>query len=276
MRSRWLAVVFCAFVGVIAVAALGCASKAPVTPTDSETLSKTETTGETKAQAPAEAASMTTEQAAAPEAIKTETEIETPPTETPKPEAVKPVPQKPAEPAEPSLIVAPSKPKIAAGTPDDEVVVIDTSRGRIVIEFYSGDAPKHVENFKKLVKDRFYEGRANTFHRYVPDFVIQGGDPLGRDPQKAGTGGPGYTLPAEIKQKHVAGAVAAARLPDTVNPKKESSGSQFYICLQDLAQLDGEYSVFGKVIEGMEVVARLRKGDEMRKLTLEPRANHVK
>jgi cyclophilin family peptidyl-prolyl cis-trans isomerase len=278
MRTHRLVVAFSALVAVVSLIAFGCASKAPVTPTESEpeTMAKSEMTGAPKTEAPAETANAKPEEPSAPESVKTETPTETPQTETPKPEAVKPVPQKPVAPAEPSLIVAPSKPKLPTGVPDEEVVVIETNRGRIVLELYPGDAPQHVENFKKLVKDRFYEGRANTFHRYVPDFVIQGGDPLGRDRQKAGTGGPGYTLPAEIKRKHVKGAVAAARLPDNANPNKESSGSQFYICLQDLAQLDGEYTVFGQVIEGMDVVARLRQGDEMRKLTLEPRASHAK
>jgi len=246
-----------AFVAGMVVFLMGCASKAPVTKT-------TETTG--APQAPPE--SMKPKESAAPETVS--------PTPTPQTTAGKPKPEETTAPAEPSLLVAPPKPKVEGSAPDEEVVVIETNRGRIVIELYPGDAPKHVENFKKLVKERFYEGRANTFHRYVPDFVIQGGDPLGRDRQKAGTGGPGYTLPAEIKRKHVKGAVAAARLPDNVNPKKESNGSQFYICLKDLPELDGEYTVFGQVIEGMEVVARLRVGDEMRKVTLEPRANFVK
>lgn len=240
---------FGVWISVFSLTLGGCASKAPATP-GTETPSQ-------------------------PKAITEKTE--SPPNETPSsppPQTVRP--SAPATPAEPSLIVEPPKPKTPTGTPDEEVVVIETNRGRIVIELYPGDAPEHVKNFKKLVKDRFYEGRANTFHRYVPNFLIQGGDPLGRDRQKAGTGGPGYTLPAEIKRKHVKGAVAAARLPDNVNPKKESNGSQFYICLKDLPELDGEYTVFGQVIEGMEVVERLRVGDEMRKVILEPRASHVK
>lgn len=233
---------------VFSLTLLGCASKAPATP-GAETPSQPEVSTEEKAISPSE----------------------TPPSP---PQTVRP--NVPATPAEPSLLVEPPKPKTPTGAPDEEVVVIETNRGRIVMELYPEDAPEHVKNFKKLVKDRFYEGRANTFHRYVPNFVIQGGDPLGRDRQKAGTGGPGYTLPAEIKRKHVKGAVAAARLPNDVNPKKESNGSQFYICLKDLPELDGEYTVFGQVIEGMEVVERLRVGDEMRKVTLEPRASHVR
>ncbi|MBM3214151.1 peptidylprolyl isomerase [Candidatus Poribacteria bacterium] len=187
-----------------------------------------------------------------------------------------PKPAAPAAPAEPSLLApSSSRPAPPADEPDSEIVVIDTTKGRIVIELYPSDAPQHVANFKKLVQQRFYEARASVFHRYEPGFVIQGGDPLGRDRQRAGTGGPGYTVPAEIKRKHVKGAVAAARLGDNVNPKRESSGSQFYICLDDLPALDGAYSVFGQVIGGMDSVEKLRVGDEIRRATLEPRSSHA-
>ncbi len=140
----------------------------------------------------------------------------------------------------------------------DEVVVIETDFGKIVIELFAKETPKHATNFKKLVKAGYYEGC--TFHRIVPGFVIQGGDILSRDndPKNDGTGGPGYTLPAEFGVKHLRGYVAAARLPDQVNPKKESSGSQFYICLKDLPFLDqAGYTVFGKVIKGMDVVDKI-------------------
>lgn len=139
-----------------------------------------------------------------------------------------------------------------------EVVVIETDFGSIVIELFSKSAPKHAANFKKLVKAGYYEGC--TFHRIVPGFVVQGGDILSRDdnPQNDGTGGPGYTIPAEFGEKHLRGTVAAARLPDQVNPKKESSGSQFYICLKDLPFLDQSgYTVFGRVIKGMDVVDKI-------------------
>jgi len=142
-----------------------------------------------------------------------------------------------------------------------EVGVIETNMGTIVIEFYDKDAPQHVANFKKLANSGFYD--STTFHRVVPGFVIQGGDPLSKDDDRSndGTGGPGYTIPAEIKAKHIRGAVAAARLGDQVNPQKRSSGSQFYICLKDLPFLDGNYTVFGKVIEGIEVVDKIAKVD---------------
>jgi peptidyl-prolyl cis-trans isomerase B (cyclophilin B) len=137
-----------------------------------------------------------------------------------------------------------------------------TELGSIVIELYPKDAPKHVENFLKLVGQGFYTGL--TFHRIVPAFVIQGGDPQSRSnwqSNRLGTGGPGYNLPAEIGRKHVRGAVAAARQGDSVNPNKESSGSQFYICLADLPSLDRSgYTVFGQVVDsGMDVVDKIAR-----------------
>ncbi|MEN3039278.1 MAG: peptidylprolyl isomerase [Candidatus Kryptonium sp.] len=140
---------------------------------------------------------------------------------------------------------------------EKEVVVIETKFGNIVIELFDEVAPKHAENFKKLARDGFYNG--TTFHRVIPDFVIQGGDPLSKDNDRNndGRGGPGYTLPAEIKMPHKKGFVGAARQPDSVNPEKRSNGSQFYICLKDLPHLDGNYTVFGRVIEGMDVVEKI-------------------
>ena len=127
-----------------------------------------------------------------------------------------------------------------------------TDLGTIVIELFPKDAPKHVENFLKLSKENYYTGL--TFHRIVPAFVIQGGDPLSRSnwqSNRLGTGGPGYNIPAEISRKHMRGAVAAARKNDPIlNPNKESSGSQFYICLADLPSLDqAGYTVFGQVAD---------------------------
>jgi peptidyl-prolyl cis-trans isomerase B (cyclophilin B) len=122
--------------------------------------------------------------------------------------------------------------------------------GDIKIEVNKQDAPKTSENFIKLAKSGFYD--CLTFHRIAKDFVIQGGDPEG-----TGSGGPGYTIPAEIKLLHTKGAVAMARLPDQVNPKKDSSGSQFYIALEPLPMLDGGYTVFGKVVSGMDIVTKI-------------------
>jgi cyclophilin family peptidyl-prolyl cis-trans isomerase len=137
-------------------------------------------------------------------------------------------------------------------------VVIVTNMGEIEIELNAEDAPKHTENFVKLVNNGFYAG--TIFHRVVPGAIIQGGDPLSKDtnPANDGTGGPGYTLEAEIKLLHKRGSIASARLGDKINPKKESSGSQFYICLKDLSQLDKlGYTVFGKVVRGMETADKI-------------------
>jgi peptidyl-prolyl cis-trans isomerase B (cyclophilin B) len=139
--------------------------------------------------------------------------------------------------------------------------IIDTERGTIVLELYPEAAPKTVANFETLVNKGFYNGL--TWHRVVPDFVIQGGDPDG-----TGAGGPGYTVPAEIKEKHLRGSVATARTGDDVNPQRASSGSQFYICLEPQPGLDGQYTVFGGVIKGMDAVDKIQKGDHMTKITL--------
>ncbi|MFZ9874510.1 MAG: peptidylprolyl isomerase [Candidatus Methylacidiphilales bacterium] len=141
---------------------------------------------------------------------------------------------------------------------EEEIITLTTSEGVIVIKLDAVAAPKHAENFKKLVKEGFYDG--TTFHRVIPGFMIQGGDPLSKDQAKRsehGTGGPGYTIPAEIGKKHKRGSLAAARQGDQVNPKRESSGSQFYICVVDTAFLDGQYTVFGEVIEGMDVADKI-------------------
>jgi len=114
---------------------------------------------------------------------------------------------------------------------------VKTSKGLIVCELHPEQAPISVTNFINLAKGGFYKGL--TFHRVVADFVIQGGDPQGN-----GTGGPGFTLPAEIHLKHGKGALAWARLGDQTNPQRRSSGSQFYIALKDLPFLDGQYTVF--------------------------------
>jgi peptidyl-prolyl cis-trans isomerase B (cyclophilin B) len=140
---------------------------------------------------------------------------------------------------------------------------IESDRGNIVIELYPAVAPKTVENFEKLAKKGFYDNL--TFHRVVPGFVVQGGDPQG-----TGAGGPGYDLPAEISssEKHLRGSVATARLGDNVNPDRKSSGSQFYICLEPQPGLDGQYTIFGGVIKGMDVVDQIKVGDHIKKIVL--------
>ncbi len=143
--------------------------------------------------------------------------------------------------------------------------IIETDKGTIVIELYSHVAPKTVENFIQLAQKGFYNGL--TFHRVVPGFVIQGGDPKGD-----GTGGPGYTIEAEISTlSHITGTVAMARRPDEVNPERRSSGSQFYICLAPQPHLDGQYTIFGQVVEGMDTVLRITPGDVMRRVTIQER-----
>jgi cyclophilin family peptidyl-prolyl cis-trans isomerase len=142
---------------------------------------------------------------------------------------------------------------------ETNTVVIETSMGDITIELYEADAPLHVKNFKKLVTSKFYEG--TTFHRVINGFMIQGGDPNSKDDDRSndGIGGPGYTIPAEIKLRHEKGSLAAARLGDAQNPKKESSGSQFYIVTGEASHLDGQYSVYGKVIKGLDIADKIQK-----------------
>lgn len=130
----------------------------------------------------------------------------------------------------------------------------DKTTRTAAFELHSDAAPGTVENFKKLAKDGFYNGTA--VHRAFPATLVQMGDPLSKkkDRTAVGTGGPGYTIPAEIRRKHTKGAVACARLPDKVNPQRHSNGSQFYVCLTAQPKLDGQYTVFGNVIQGMDVL----------------------
>jgi cyclophilin family peptidyl-prolyl cis-trans isomerase len=139
----------------------------------------------------------------------------------------------------------------------DQVVVLTTTFGKIVIELDNSAAPVTCENFRKLVSDGFYNH--TVFHRVIPNFIIQGGDPNTKGDNRAayGQGGPGYKLPAEIKLTHDEGAVAMARLPDSANPRRESNGSQFYICLEACPSLDAKYTVFGHVIKGMDVANKI-------------------
>lgn len=170
----------------------------------------------------------------------------------------------------------------------DTRVLIETEYGNMTFRLYN-DTPLHKENFIKLVKEGFYDGL--EFHRVIDGFMIQGGDPVSRNAgltTPLGNGGPGYTLPAEIGRPHYKGTLAAARLGDQVNPDKESSGSQFYIVqgkkidpntlegksvwrgikysekqvktyaeLGGTPDLDREYTVFGEIIDGMEVIDKI-------------------
>jgi peptidyl-prolyl cis-trans isomerase B (cyclophilin B) len=142
----------------------------------------------------------------------------------------------------------------------DEVAIFDLEWGKgkarqtrsFVIEFDEAAAPATVANFKKLVRDKFYLKTA--IHRVIPDYLVQGGDPLSKkkDRNVIGTGGPGYTLPPEIRLKHVRSAVAMGRLPDNVNPQRLSNGSQFYVCLRPIPTQDGKDTVFGHVVSGLD------------------------
>ncbi len=144
---------------------------------------------------------------------------------------------------------------------EEPMLKIKTTDGTMTVKLYA-DTPLHRDNFVKLAKSGFYDGL--LFHRVIKGFMIQGGDPFTRDTAKVaqyGTGGPGYTIPAEIVpgKTHKKGALAAARLADRVNPAKESSGSQFYI-VQDPANcvhLDGEYTIFGEVVDGLPVIDKI-------------------
>lgn len=148
---------------------------------------------------------------------------------------------------------APARP--ASATPE-ELVVLDTTKGRIVIRLFDQDAPKHCQSYRSLVRKGFYDG--TFFHRLVDGFVIQGGDPNTKDSDETndGMGGPGYKLKNESNRwKHLRGRVAAARGEDL-----DSAGCQFYVCLRDLPQLDEmRYTVFGEVVEGMDVVDKIVK-----------------
>jgi len=176
------------------------------------------------------------------------------------------------------------------GQKNETLVLISTDYGNIKIKLYN-ETPKHRDNFIKLVNEKFYDG--TLFHRVIPNFMIQGGDPdskTAKPNQALGNGGPGYTIPAEFNPKcfHKKGALAAARLGDNANPKKESSGSQFYLVqgqvfknenLNMMEQkmgikfsaeqrkiystiggtpfLDQNYTVFGEIIEGLDVIEKI-------------------
>lgn len=162
-----------------------------------------------------------------------------------------------------SLSMKFQEPKSARQFESDKTLCakIITSKGDIVCELDALKAPLSCTNFCQLAEGGFYNGL--LFHRVVPSFVVQGGDPEG-----TGRGGPGYTIPAEIGLKHKKGALAWARLPDQVNPQKRSSGSQFYITLENVPYLDGEYSVFGHTISGMDVVEKIVQGDKILKIEI--------
>src|SRR5713226_2042153 len=136
----------------------------------------------------------------------------------------------------------------------NEVAAIKTSEGEMVIEFWKDAAPNTIENFKKLARAGFYNG--TIFHRIVKGFMIQGGDPNSKDPgkeNKYGQGGPGYKIKAEFNHhSHERGVISMAREPDP-----DSAGSQFFICLGPVPQLDHQYTTFGKLIKGDDVLGKI-------------------
>jgi peptidyl-prolyl cis-trans isomerase B (cyclophilin B) len=161
-------------------------------------------------------------------------------------------PAPPALPALPTPTAPNAKPKTEAAK---EVAVIKTSMGEMVLEFWPDVAPRHVENFKKLARQGFYDGTA--FHRVIKGFMIQGGDPNTKDETKRdqwGRGGPGYMVKNEFNnRKHTRGVLSMARSP--AGP--DTAGSQFFICLADAPHLDGQYTAFGKLIKGDDVLGKI-------------------
>jgi len=141
-----------------------------------------------------------------------------------------------------------------SGDKTNEVAVIKTSAGEMVAEFWPEVAPKTVENFKKLARAGFYNG--TCFHRIIKGFMIQGGDPLSKDPSKEsmwGSGGPGYNIDAEFNDRsHQRGVLSMARSSDP-----NSAGCQFFICLGDVSRLDHQYTTFGKLIKGDDVLGKI-------------------
>ena len=134
---------------------------------------------------------------------------------------------------------------------------IETEKGNLVLELFARDVPVTVNNFVSLAREGFYDGC--TFHRVIPGFMAQGGDPTG-----TGRGGPGYTFPDEFSEhNHVAGALSMA------NAGPDTNGSQFFITYAPQPHLDNKHSVFGQLIEGMEVLEKLTNGDAMLRMTVE-------
>ncbi len=164
--------------------------------------------------------------------------------------------------AVPGLTTA-AEDKLPFKTPVDprtlpDTALIETTKGFIEIEFYRQHAPTTIRNFEYLGRKGFYNNL--LFHRVVPGFVVQGGDPGG-----TGKGGPGYTLPAEFSDiKHIRGTIGQSRMASEVNPRRASNGSQFYICMRRAQHLDGLYTVFARVINGMEVVDSLTEQDRIK------------
>jgi peptidyl-prolyl cis-trans isomerase B (cyclophilin B) len=152
------------------------------------------------------------------------------------------------------VFAAEEKKETSSMSNSNEVAVIKTNEGEMVIQFWTDAAPNTIENFKKLARQGFYDG--TIFHRIVKGFMIQGGDPNSKDPAKEsayGAGGPGYKIKAEFNDhSHERGVISMARGPDP-----DSAGSQFFICLAPVRRLDGQYTTFGKLIKGDDVLDKI-------------------
>lgn len=136
--------------------------------------------------------------------------------------------------------------------------IIYTERGQMKFELFPDKAPWHVANFKYLADKGFYKNL--TFHRFQPDYYIQGGSPDGQ-----ARSGPGYNLPPEFNDlEHTLGTLGMARMPDYINPERKSNGSQFHILLRDAPFMDQKYTAFGKLVSGLEVLENLHKGDRIK------------
>ena len=154
----------------------------------------------------------------------------------------------------------PAAPPLTVDLKKNYSATLQTSRGAIVLDLFVKDAPTTVNNFVFLARDGFYNGV--TFHRVIPDFMVQGGDPDG-----TGAGGPGYTIPDEVNgnpNKHGKGALSMAK-----RPAPNTGGSQFFITHVATPHLDGQHTVFGKVRSGQDVVDKIQKGDVMQSVTIE-------
>jgi peptidyl-prolyl cis-trans isomerase B (cyclophilin B) len=153
-----------------------------------------------------------------------------------------------------TVFAAEEKKETSTMNTSNEVAVIKTNEGEMVVQFWTDAAPNTVENFKKLARQGLYDG--TIFHRIVKGFMIQGGDPNSKDPAKEdsyGQGGPGYKVKAEFNNhSHDRGVISMARGPDP-----DSAGSQFFICLAPVRRLDGQYTTFGKLIKGEDVLDKI-------------------
>jgi len=153
-----------------------------------------------------------------------------------------------------AAVAAEEKKETSPMNASNEVAVIKTNEGKMVVQFWTDAAPDTIQNFKKLARQGFYDG--TIFHRIVKGFMIQGGDPNSKDPAKEsayGQGGPGYQIKAEFNNhSHDRGVISMARGPDP-----DSAGSQFFICLAPVRRLDGQYTTFGKLIKGDDVLDKI-------------------